>query len=199
MEDYFSKFYVIIVQGPFVRSRDCRQTISILARVTIVTLLQSRLSYKSAKKALGTYPRERRRTRFFAAAPARRDRVPGAVQLIGNYRGAIVPGGHSHSFPRYLCSGRVGPRSFPTVSVPIRSPDRSHRAHWLPISSGFSPSRTVVVGADVAVTRGRKWSNYKEIMGVVRVRWGSIETSERILSPCARRTRGDHSIQRPPE
>jgi len=50
--------------------------------------------------------------------------VPDTVQLIGNYRGAILPGGHSHSFPRY-------PRASRRVSLSLRPEfgfDRASRA-----------------------------------------------------------------------
>jgi hypothetical protein len=68
--------------------------------------------------------------------------VPDTVQLIGNYRGAILPGGHSHSFPRY-------PRTSRRVSLSLRrSVSIVHRVR--PISTiGFLPSVQGSIGLGV--------------------------------------------------
>lgn len=123
--------------------------------------------HKAQGRHFGIYPREQRWMWFFTAAT-----VPGTVQLIGNYRGAILLGSHSHSFPRYLRTSRRISLSLHRL-VPI--------VHRAPIYIPSSPikSHLVLQASAWLYARERKWSNYKEITGVVCV--VGIETFERIL------------------
>lgn len=105
---------------------------------------------------------------FFTAAT-----VPGTVQLIGNYRGAILL---RQPFP-FISS--ISSNEPPHFAVPPSfSSDRASRSNTYAV---FSPikSHLVLQASARLYARERKWSNYKEITGVVCV--VGIETFERIL------------------